>query len=180
MNDQDQAGMPQEGAGSGDEPRQARGMGRRRLAGLAALGGLALVSLKAQAQGMGGWGRSRSRDPQEMARRLEHGISHMIKELGGTPEQKDKLLAIAKTAMADAQPLRDQLRQTRKKGLELLAGATIDKAALEQLRAAQLLAMDSLSKRLLQSMTESAEVLTPGQRVKLSERMQRRMERHRR
>jgi Spy/CpxP family protein refolding chaperone len=163
-----------------DQPRSTTGMGRRRLAGLAALGGLALVSLKAHAQGMGGWGRSRSRDPQEMARRLEHGISHMIRELGGTTEQKDKLVAIAMAALTDAQPLRDQLREARRKGLSLLAAATIDKAALEQLRATQLQAMDGLSKRLLQSMTDSAEVLTPEQRIKLSERMQRRMERHRR
>ena len=65
-------------------------------------------------------------------------------------------------------------------GLALLAAASIDKAALEQLRAAQLQAMDSLSKRLLQSMTDSAEVLTPEQRVRLGERMQRRMERRHR
>ena len=164
----------------GETASSTRAMGRRRLAGLAALGGLALVSLKAHAQGMGGWRRGRSRDPQAMARRLEHGIGHMISELGGTPEQKDKLVAIARAALADVQPLREQLRQARSKGLALLAAASSDKAALEQLRAAQLQAMDSLSKRLLQSMTDSAEVLTPEQRVRLGERMQRRMERRHR
>ena len=90
----------------GETASSTRAMGRRRLAGLAALGGLALVSLKAHAQGMGGWRRGRSRDPQAMARRLEHGIGHMISELGGTPEQKDKLVAIARAALADVQPLR--------------------------------------------------------------------------
>jgi Spy/CpxP family protein refolding chaperone len=155
--------------------------GRRKLAALAAaLGGLTLLTIKSQAQGLGGWGRGRSRDPEEVARRLDYRIGYMIKELGGTPEQKDKLVAIARQAMADLKPVREQLRQTRRQGLELLAAPTIDKAALEQLRSTQMQAADALSRRLLQSMIDSAEVLKPEQRSALAAKMKQRMERHQR
>lgn len=153
--------------------------GRRHLAGLAALTGLALISIKSHAQGMHGWGHGRSRDPEELARRLDYRIGYMIKEVGGTPEQKDKLVAIAKQAMTDLKPLREQLRQARRKGMEMLAAASIDKAGLEQLRATQMQAADALSKRLLQSMIESAEVLKPEQRTVLAAKITQRMERHR-
>jgi periplasmic protein CpxP/Spy len=149
---------------------------RRWFAGLAALGALGLVGAQAQAQG---WGRRHDLDPEETARRMDWRIGRLIKDVGGTPEQKDRLVAIWTAALADLRPLGEQRRQARRAGLELLAAPVIDRRALEQQRVTQMQLADARSKRLVQAMADAAEVLTPEQRVKATERMKRRME-HRR
>ena len=88
-------------------------------------------------------------------------------------------MAIWTAALADLQPLREQLRQARRAGLQLLAATVIDRRALEQQRVAQMQLADARSKRMVQAMADAAEVLTPEQRLKVAERMNRRME-HRR
>jgi Spy/CpxP family protein refolding chaperone len=147
---------------------------RRWFAGLAALGGLGLLGA-AQAQG---WGRGRL-DPEERERRMEYRIGRMVQDVGGTPEQKSRLVAIMQAAIADMRPFRDQARQARRQGLDLLAAPTIDRPALERTRVAQMQAMDARSRRMLQAMADAADVLTPDQRVKLAERMKQRMDRGR-
>jgi Spy/CpxP family protein refolding chaperone len=114
--------------------------------------------------------------PEDMAKFAERRIDYVIKEVGGTPEQKDKLLAIAKATAADMKPLREQHMQARQKAFGLLAAPTVDRAALEQLRASEMAAADAMSKRMVQSMADSAEVLKPEQRAKLAESMKKRME----
>ncbi|MEP6790384.1 MAG: Spy/CpxP family protein refolding chaperone [Ramlibacter sp.] len=148
---------------------------RRWLAGLAALGGLGLVAAGARAQG---WGRG-GRDPQEMLRRIDYRIGYMIKEVGGTPEQKDRLVAIARAVGADLQPLREQHRAARRRGLELLAAPSIDRVALEQLRVAQMQLAEAKSHRIVQALADAAEVLTPAQRTQMADRLNKRMERRR-
>jgi Spy/CpxP family protein refolding chaperone len=118
-------------------------------------------------------------DPEEMAHRLDWRIGRLIKDVGGTPDQKNRLVAIWTAALADLQPLREQLRQARRAGLQLLAAPVIDRRALEQQRVAQMQLADARSKRMVQAMADAAEVLTPEQRLKVAERMKRRME-HRR
>jgi len=152
------------------------GTTRRWFAGLAALGGLGLLGTQAQAHG---WGRRHHLDPQELARRLDWRISRLIKDVGGTPEQKDRLVAIWTAALAELRPLREQMRQARRAGLELLAVPVIDRRALEQLRATQMQIADAKSRRTVQAMADAAEVLTPEQRAKVAERMKQRMERRR-
>lgn len=149
---------------------------RRWFAGLAALCGLGLLGTQAQAHG---WGRRAVLDPEEMARRMDWRIGRLVKEAGGTPEQKDRLVAIATAALADLRPLREQMRESRRGGLELLAAPVIDRRALEQLRATQMQVADARSRRMAQAMAEAAEVLTPEQRVKVAERLKQRMDRRR-
>ena len=148
---------------------------RRLFAGLAAVGGLGLLAAQTEARGWGGG----PVEPEERARRLDYRIGRMVREAGGTPQQKDRLVAIAAAAMADLKPLRDQVRQARRRGLELLAAPSIDRVALEQVRVAQMQAADAKSRRTLQAMAEAAEVLTPEQRVKVAERLKQRLERGR-
>lgn len=147
---------------------------RRWFAGLAALGGLGLLGAQAQAHGWKGRG---GLDPEERARRLEWRIGKLVKDLGGTAEQKSRLVAIASAAMADLRPLRDQGRQARLRGLELLSAPVIDKVALEQARLAQMQAVDARSRRMTQALVDAAEVLTPAQRVQAAAHMKERMER---
>jgi periplasmic protein CpxP/Spy len=149
---------------------------RRWLAGLAAIGGLGLLAARdASAQS---WGHGHgSVDPEEMARRLDWRIGRMIKEVGGTTQQKDQIVAIVNAAMTDLKPLRDQRRESRRRGLELLAAPTIDRRALEQVRTTQMQLADTRSRRLTQAFADAAEVLTPEQRTKLAEHLKARRER---
>jgi len=153
---------------SSEDTVQAGNTRRRWFAGLATLGGLSLLGIQTQAQSLG---RRRNLDPEEIARRLVNRIDRLIAAVGGTAQQKDQLVAIATAAQADLQPIREQMRQARLRGLELLAAPVIDRAALEQLRVTRMQAADAKSKRRVQAMADAAEVLTPQQRTQVAERL---------
>jgi periplasmic protein CpxP/Spy len=157
-----------------DSPEAPSSSRRRWFAGLAALGGIGLLGAQASAHA---WGRHGALDPEERARRLDYRIGRMVRDIGGTPQQKERLVAIASAAMADMRPLREQAREARLRGLEILAAPVIDRRALEQQRALQIQAADARSRRMMQAMADSADVLTPEQRVKLAARMKQRMDR---
>jgi periplasmic protein CpxP/Spy len=160
-------------------PQSAPATTRRWFTSLAALGGLAALATSATAQttpgaAPHGRGPGQPPSPEQMARAIDHRISGLIKAVDGTPEQKDRLVKLAQTAMADMQPLRAQHMAARKKGMELLAATSIDRNGLERLRQEQITLADSMSKRMVQHMADAAEVLTPAQRSKLAEHIQQR------
>jgi periplasmic protein CpxP/Spy len=159
-----------------ESPAAPRNSGRRWFAGLLALGGIGLVAAQAPAQGWRGRG---ALDPEERARRLDYRIGRLVQDVGGTPDQKARLVAIATAAIADLRPLREQALQARQQGLALLAAPVIDRSALEQQRALQIQAADARSRRTVQAMADGAEVLTPEQRVQVAARWQSRMQRGR-
>lgn len=150
---------------------------RRWFAGLAAVSGVGVLGLLGANVHAHGWGRDGRGDPEAMKRRMERRISRLVEHVGGTPQQKDRIVAIAAAAMAELHPLREQSRAAQRRGMELLAAPVIDRRALEQVRVAQMQAADARSRRLVQAMADSAEVLTPEQRAKAAERLTQRMER---
>lgn len=48
-------------------------------------------------------------DPAQADKMIEKRVDHIVKAVSATPEQKTKLLAIAKAAQADIKPIRDQM-----------------------------------------------------------------------
>ena len=129
--------------------------------------------------GPGGWHRGGGfmggpMDPAALDERIERMVKHFAVEVDATPEQRAKLTEIAKAAAKDLRPMREKARDARKRGMELLSAPTIDRAAIERLRAEQIQSADIASKRLSQALADTAEVLTPEQRAKFAERMQRR------
>jgi periplasmic protein CpxP/Spy len=111
--------------------------------------------------------------PERVVHNPEQRINHLAKAVDATPEQKDKLNQLSKAAMADMQPLQTQHQAARQQGMQLLAATTIDRSALEQSRVRQMGVADAMSQRRLKLMMDMAEVLTPAQRSKLAELMQR-------
>ncbi len=159
---------------------QANSSRRRWFAGLAAVSGvgaLGLLGANAQAHG---WGRDGRGDPEAMKRRMERRISRLVEYVGGTAQQQERIVAIATAALTELQPLREQSRAARRRGIELLATPVIDRRALEQVRVTQMQAADARSRRMVQAMADAAEVLSPEQRAKAAERLKQRMERGRR
>jgi protein CpxP len=162
------------------EPATRRGLPSRRwkLAGIAvAVAGV--LALGACSHGPGrGWDDRHAAgqmDPERAARFTEKMADRVVSAVDGTPEQRQKIAAIARDAMKDLVPMRERVRAARRQSIELLGAATIDRPAIERLRAEQVGLADTASKRLAQALADTAEVLTPEQRVKLAERMSKRM-----
>ena len=126
--------------------------------------------------GFGGWhGGMGDMDPAAAAKRIDAMVAYMLADVDATPEQRERIAAVLKAAANDLQGSRKQHMQARRQSLELLAAPTIDRAQLEKLRIEQMQLADTTSRRMLQAMMDSAEVLNADQRAKLVERWQRRM-----
>ena len=125
--------------------------------------------------GWGGWHRGGDdSDPQVMQKRAEARVKWMLADIDASEAQQKKIAEIMTATMTDLRPLRQQARDARREIMEILSKPQIDRGALEALRAKQALAMDHISRRLTQSLADAAEVLTPEQRAKLAQRMEKR------
>lgn len=133
--------------------------------------------------GMRGWhhvgfmGGSGPIDPARMDERIERGLKHFAVEADATPDQTQKLTAIAKAAAKDLLPMREKVGDARKQALALMTQTTIDRTQIEKLRAEQVGHMEAVSKRVSQALADAAEVLTPEQRKKLADRVEERRKR---
>jgi len=116
-------------------------------------------------------------DPAQLDARLERMLKHLYVEIDATDAQKEKLAPIVKQAANDLLPLRDKMRAARRQAIDLLTQDNVDRGAIERLRAEQLQLASDGSKRLVQALTDAAEVLNPAQRKALGERMQHRRRR---
>jgi Spy/CpxP family protein refolding chaperone len=142
------------------------------------IGGVAAgIGIKAFADGggYGGWHRggfaAGPLDPAAVDEHLERMLKHLYVEIDATDEQKQRLAPIVKQAAKDLLPLREKMQAARKQAVELLTRDTIDRAAIEALRAEQLQLAEQASRRVAQALADAAEVLTPAQRKELAGRI---------
>lgn len=154
------------------KPRSAR----RWILGAVLLGAVAVTGF-AGARGFNmhghGHGHHGPVDAATAAKHIDKMVAHILPD--GTAVQKARLAEIAKAAFADLQPAKAQFREAHGRAHALLMAPTIDRVALEQLRAEQITRMDAISKRLLAAVQDAAEVLTPEQRVRFADMMKKRM-----
>ncbi|MGJ3265056.1 MAG: Spy/CpxP family protein refolding chaperone [Salinarimonas sp.] len=106
-----------------------------------------------------------------MAQFMEWRLERTLEEVDASPEQVERIKAIADEARGEIAPLMRGFRDTREDLAEILGAETIDRAAAETLRAERLAAMDAASARGLQALLDAAEVLEPEQRAELVEEM---------
>jgi protein CpxP len=161
-------------------PQATGGRRRRRwlpvtvVALVAAFAGAAATS--AMGQWGPGWGRWHGwhgpMSPAQIEERVDRGIRHAAIELDATPEQQEKVRAIAKAALKDLLPMREKAQAARGRAAELLTQPKVDRAAIEAFRAEQMALADAASKRFAQALGDIAEVLTPEQRQKVHQFME--------
>ena len=152
-------------------PNRSVGRGWLRRTALAAAlvaSGAALPVLVASAQGVGmsmhGMMHGSSGDMHAMA--MSH-VTQMLDAVGASDDQKTKIGSILHTGFEPMAKLHEDMGNTHKALHQILAAPTIDRAALEQLRAAQIARIDSASRAVTGAMADAAEVLRPDQRAKL-------------
>jgi Spy/CpxP family protein refolding chaperone len=112
-----------------------------------------------------GWGGPMS--TEVINERIEHGVRYVLSDVNATAEQKAKVTTILKATATDVTSLRDRHLADAKRIREILSAPSIDRASLESVRAEELSLADAASKRLVQGLADSADVLTPAQRTQL-------------
>ncbi len=108
---------------------------------------------------------------EELEARIERMVKHVAIEIDATEEQQDRITALVTAAAKDLKPVHDRLRATGKEIHDLLLADSIDRTALEKLRAERLAEVEMISKNLVSALADVAEVLSPEQRKVLDERI---------
>lgn len=161
------------------EPKPSRRLFRRAAIAMLIGGSAVGIGINAFAHGEGGgWrcggGMARTFDPATMDEHLDGMLKHVYAEIDATEEQKQRLAPIVKQAAQDLLPVRERVRTGRAKAMELFTRDSLDRAAIEALRAEHLQLAEQASQRLVRALADAAEVLTPAQRQKLAAHIQQR------
>jgi Spy/CpxP family protein refolding chaperone len=141
------------------------------LAGVFALtassGALAGAALSTTVQDM--HGQHGAGDSAAMDKHVDEMIERILSD--GTPEQKARFKTAIGTVHAELGATHAQMGKAHELLLELLTRPQIDRGALETLRVEQMRQMDTVSKRLADSLADAAEILTPVQRARFAEQI---------
>jgi periplasmic protein CpxP/Spy len=121
----------------------------------------------------GHWG-GHAVSPEAAKEHLQIASKWLLRDIDASAEQQDRVNAIVTGAVDDLFRLRERHQQNRDAFHQQLGGATIDRAALEEIRKSEMGVADEASKRLVQALADVSDVLTPEQRQALAERIHRR------
>jgi Spy/CpxP family protein refolding chaperone len=113
-----------------------------------------------------GWGRHKF-----MRGYMEYRLDQMLTDAGASDDQKAKVKAIVTTTFDDVRPDREARQAMRDEIIKLIEAPTIDRNAIEALRAKQMAEFEGRSKAIAKAVADAAEILTPDQRKKLAEEM---------
>jgi Spy/CpxP family protein refolding chaperone len=105
---------------------------------------------------------------EDIASHVDKFLQHVYIEADATDAQKAQIEPLVKQAVADLLPMHDGARNFHQQALALLSQDTIDRAAIESMRAEHMQAADQASRRIAQVLGDVAEVLTPAQRKALA------------
>ncbi|MEO9461049.1 MAG: Spy/CpxP family protein refolding chaperone [Rhizobiaceae bacterium] len=126
------------------------------------------------------WGKHRGKNrmrfsemsDEDIEKRITRAVKHVAIEIDATDEQTAKITALATAFAKDVKPLHGDFRAAGEEMHKLLTAETIDRAALEKVRAERLAEADRVSKELVNALADVAEVLTAEQREIVNERLQ--------
>ncbi|MGI9355340.1 MAG: Spy/CpxP family protein refolding chaperone [Rhizobiaceae bacterium] len=127
-----------------------------------------------------GWGERRGKrhgrwsnlSDSEIESRISRAVKHVAIEIDATEEQTTKIATLLSAVAKDMKPLHKEFRDAGEQLRTILTGSTVDRVALEKLRAERVAEIDKRSRQLVNAMADVAEVLDAGQRKKLEERIE--------
>ncbi len=137
------------------------------------MGGLLASGVSAYSHSGSGWwtrsghGHHGMRDPQAAIERMEFASDWMLSRVNASEAQRQQVKAIIESVINDLSQVREEHQASRQAFMDALAQPTIDRAALEQIRATELQRAETASSRVVQAIADAAEVLTPEQRIEL-------------
>lgn len=99
---------------------------------------------------------------------VQRAVAHALDSVGASAEQEAKVHDIVAAKFDEIAPKPSDHEAFRKQALDLLAAPTIDRAAVEKLRADAVAAFDAKSKAVVGGVLEVADQLTPQQRTRLA------------
>jgi protein CpxP len=108
--------------------------------------------------------------PEAAKEHLQVATKWALRDIDASEEQQDRVNAIAAGAVDDLFRLRQKHQANREAFHAQLGGASVDRAALEEVRKSEMALADEASKRLVRAMADVADVLTPEQRQALMDR----------
>jgi periplasmic protein CpxP/Spy len=154
------------------QPLRRRMFKRAAIIGL--LGGIAItagVGAVTQNAGLVDWHHGSAMTAGDISAHLDKFLQHIYIEIDATPAQEAQLDPIVRQAVADLMPLHTQFHDFHAQALALLTQDTVDRAAIETMRAEHLRGADQASRRIAQLIGDVADVLTPAQRKALAARI---------
>jgi protein CpxP len=173
-NDDTSGQVPEAAAPKTWRPRRLRALALGViLLGVGAASGFAAGSVGGMPFWMLGAAGHHGLNPERAAKRIDRRVDRMLNRVDASSEQREKVSGIFKGAFNDVSALGIKPWETREKAIALLRADTIDPAAFEALRAEQISTADTASKRVVQALTEAAQVLTSEQRRELADRWER-------
>lgn len=101
-----------------------------------------------------------SRYPDALERRVDAALAGT----DATLDQKIEIVLILETALDDVRPLRDRRAAADTALREAMSADKVDPAVIERLRQQQIQAVDTMSKRMTQALTDAGKVLDTAQR----------------
>jgi Spy/CpxP family protein refolding chaperone len=121
----------------------------------------------------GRWGLHGAANPDAVKEHARIATKWALRDIDASEEQQDRVNAIVGGAIDELFSLKERHQGNRKAFAAHLGGASVDRAALEEIRKSEIALADEASKRLVQALADVSEVLTPEQRQALIERAHR-------
>lgn len=102
---------------------------------------------------------------------MEYRLDKVLTDVGASDDQKSKFKAIVTSTIDEVRPDREARKAMRDDIIKLIEAPTIDRNAIETLRAKQMAQFEERSKTIAKAVADAAEILTPDQRKKLVEEL---------
>jgi periplasmic protein CpxP/Spy len=115
-----------------------------------------------------GWGHH-AMNPEAAKEHLQIASKWALRDIDASPAQQDQVNRILAGAVDDLFRMRQKHQSNREAFAAQLGGATIDRAALEEIRKSEMALADEASQKFVQALADVADVLTPEQRRALIE-----------
>lgn len=116
---------------------------------------------------LGGCLQHAAHDTATMGARIECMADWLLSYIEASDAQRQQVQTVLQATVHDLDKVREQHRLNQQRLLQALAQPTVDRVTLEELRRAGLQLAETASERLVTTLADTAEVLTPEQRARL-------------